>query len=233
VKVSSRWVNQRAVVYLLRRFGCVLCQHQSTLLLTIKPKLDQLGIPLIAIGNSNVKFANKYKEGLKWTGEIYIDPTSTGAKLLSLPRLTAWQSMKRYFLDSRAIKYFKTLSKTYQSADLEGDGQQTGGVFVLGPGVGRPFRYAFREIDNEFDKFADVDAILEAVGWTKDMKENRAESVVTFEQMLKTPSKSNLQTSSSTESWSSSSSSSSDSSSSSNSNSSSSKNSEKQNTMVI
>jgi len=76
MKISSRWVNQRAVVYLLRRFGCVLCQHQSSLLLTLKPKLDQIGVPLIVIGNSNNRFATKYKEGIKWTGEIYVDASS-------------------------------------------------------------------------------------------------------------------------------------------------------------
>jgi len=135
----------------------------------IKPNLDQLGVPLIVVGNGSKRFAQKFKEGIKFTGEIYLDPESKSFKALSLPRLSAWQAVKRFFFESKTVKFFKSLKKTYQSSDLEGDGQQTGGVFVVGPGIGRPMRYVFREHENETDSFADLDAILAASGWTKDM----------------------------------------------------------------
>jgi len=135
----------------------------------IKPNLDQLGVPLIVVGNGSKRFAQKFKEGIKFNGEIYLDPESKSFKALGLPRLSAWQAVKRFFFDSKAVKFFKGLKKTYRNADLEGDGQQTGGVFVVGPGIGRPMRYVFREHENDTETFADLDAILEASGWTKGM----------------------------------------------------------------
>jgi len=135
----------------------------------IKPNLDQLGVPLIVVGNGSKRFAQKFKEGIKYTGEIYLDPESKSFKQLGLPRLSAWQALKRFFFESKTVKFFKSLSKTYQSSDLEGDGQQTGGVFVVGPGIGRPMRYVFREHENDADSFADLNTILAAAGWTKDM----------------------------------------------------------------
>jgi len=136
----------------------------------IKPKLDHLGIPLIAVGNGSKRFALKFKTALEWEGPIYLDAEGNTFKALQLPKLTIWQAIKRFF--SREVRsYYKQLSKVYTSADLEGDGTQTGGVFVLGPGVGRPLRYSFRENDNEADVFAANDEILKAAGWTKEHKE--------------------------------------------------------------
>jgi len=135
----------------------------------IKPNLDQLGVPLIVVGNGSKRFAQKFKEGIKFPGEIYLDPESKSFKALALPRLSAWQAVKRFFFESKTVRFFKSLKKTYQSSDLEGDGQQTGGVFVVGPGSGRPMRYTFREHENDAESFADLDAILAAAGWTKDM----------------------------------------------------------------
>jgi len=168
VKVSERWLKNRAVLCLVRRFGCAMCHHQYILLMQLKAKLDQIGVPLIIIGNGTIKAADKYKNGLHWTGEVFIDSESKMYKLMQLPRLSAWATVKR-FLGRRVIKMYKQLSKQYLTADAEGDGQQTGGVFVVGPGTGRPIRYSFIESDNEPDVFADVDAVLYAAGWTPDM----------------------------------------------------------------
>jgi len=145
-----------------------MCQHQASLLMQIKPKLDHLGIPLIAVGNGSKRFALKFKTALEWEGPIYLDTECNTFKALQLQKLTIWQAIKRFF-GIRA--YYKQLSKVYTSADLEGDGTQTGGVFVLGPGVGRPLRFSFRENDNEADVFAANDEILKAAGWTKEHKE--------------------------------------------------------------
>jgi len=168
VKISERWLKNRAVLCLVRRFGCAMCHHQSILLMQLKPKLDQIGVPLIIVGNGPTKAAEKYKAGLKWNGEVLTDPESKMYKLMQLPRLSAFAALKR-FLGRRVIKMYKKLSKEYTSADAEGDGQQTGGVFVVGPGAGRPVRYSFIESDNEPDQFAEIDSVLYAAGWTPDM----------------------------------------------------------------
>jgi len=136
----------------------------------IKPKLDHLGIPLIAVGNGSKRFALKFKTALEWEGPIYLDTECNTFKALQLAKLTIWQAIKRFF-SREARNYYKQLSKVYTSADLEGDGTQTGGVFVLGPGVGRPLRFSFRENENDTDVFADNEAILKAAGWTKEHKE--------------------------------------------------------------
>eukprot|EP00456_Euglypha_rotunda_P032418 TRINITY_DN25125_c0_g1_i6.p1 TRINITY_DN25125_c0_g1~~TRINITY_DN25125_c0_g1_i6.p1 ORF type:complete len:156 (-),score=37.75 TRINITY_DN25125_c0_g1_i6:19-486(-) len=133
----------------------------------IKPQLDKLGVPIIAVGNGNARFAKKFKEALKFDGNVYLDTDCKMFKVAALPRLSIWQAVKRFF-NGTARAFYAKLSKNYSQSDLEGDGQQTGGVFVVGPGVGRPLRFSFRESDYDPDVFADNKEILKAVGWTEE-----------------------------------------------------------------
>lgn len=45
---------------------------------------------------------------------------------------------------------------------MQGDGQQTGGVFVVGPGEQSEILFSFKESDAAPDEMADNDAILAA-----------------------------------------------------------------------
>jgi len=125
-----------------------------------------MGVPLIAIGNGNKHFATKYKEGIGFSGEIYLDPQSKSFEMLNLHRLSAWETMKRFF-SPKALKTSKELFSKYKNADLQGDGQQTGGVFVVGPGVGQPLRFSFYENEHDTDTFANNDDILAALSQTE------------------------------------------------------------------
>jgi len=140
--------------------------------MNLKPKLDHLGVGMIAVGNkhSNVRWATKFQRGLPWGGEIYIDPTSAAFKAAELPYLTTWQTVSRFFLSLRVISFFRSLTPKYAASDMEGDGSQTGGVFVVGPGAESRLQYAFKESEQDPDVFADPLAILNVCGWTPEMK---------------------------------------------------------------
>lgn len=60
------------------------------------------------------------------------------------------------------LSFYREISSKYPDSDVKGDGQQTGGVFVVGPGVGNEILYSFRENDNEVTSFASHDDILAA-----------------------------------------------------------------------
>jgi len=141
-----------------------LCQHQAGEILKIKPQLDQLGVKLIAVGNGNKYFAKKFADGISFDGEVYLDPESKAFAAANLPRLSVWQAVKRFMMNWAALKFFREISPQYANSDLEGDGQQTGGVFVVGPGENSEVLFEFREFDNEVTQFADHDAILKACG---------------------------------------------------------------------
>lgn len=128
--------------------------------MSIKPQLDQLGVRLIAVGTGNKNFAQKFQKGLPFEGEVYLDPEANSFRALSLKRLSVWEVTKRFVLSSTALGFYKKKSKEYASSDVQGDGQQTGGVFVVGP-KDRLY-YSFIENEHEVTEFANPEDILKA-----------------------------------------------------------------------
>eukprot|EP01115_Flamella_aegyptia_P013716 TRINITY_DN7459_c0_g1_i1.p1 TRINITY_DN7459_c0_g1~~TRINITY_DN7459_c0_g1_i1.p1 ORF type:complete len:172 (+),score=44.92 TRINITY_DN7459_c0_g1_i1:201-716(+) len=122
-----------------------------------------MGVDLVAVGNGNTLFAKGFKEGIPFEGEVLIDETSTVFQKASLPRLSVWQTLKRFLMNLSLLSLYSSLGNDYPNSNLNGDGQQTGAVYVLGPGKDSKILYSFRENDNDPETFADIDAILEAV----------------------------------------------------------------------
>lgn len=55
--------------------------------------------------------------------------------------------MARFFLSTSALRWYNSNKSNYATSNLEGDGNQTGGVFVISP-EGKML-YSFKENDND------------------------------------------------------------------------------------
>jgi len=131
-------------------------------MMNIKPQLDELGVNLVAVGNGNKMFATKFIQGLPFTGRVYLDPESSVYKVLNLPRWSPGQILKRFFFSLVSITWFSSFQSKYKASDMEGDGNQSGAVFVLGPGPKLNISYSFKESEHDVSEFADPEAILKA-----------------------------------------------------------------------
>ena len=127
-----------------------------------KQQFDQLGVRFIAVGNGSILFAKKFKQSVPFEGEVFIDPQSAAFKAANLPRLTIWQVTKRFILNLTALSFYRGATAKYPGSDVEGDGQQTGGVFVVGPGIGGDIYYSFRENETDPTTFANPEEIMAA-----------------------------------------------------------------------
>jgi len=136
----------------------------------IHPELEKLGVRLVAVGNGSKMFARKFQEAVPFDGEIYLDPESKTHKAANCPRWNIWSVLKRFMLDLKQIVFFRSLSDRFPEADLKGDGQQSGGVFVLGPGKDSKILYEFREAEATADSFADLQKIYEVCGGEGELK---------------------------------------------------------------
>jgi len=128
------------------------------LLLDIAPQLSQLGVKLVVVGNGSAYFANQFKAALPWPGEIYLDPASSAFQAVHLPRLSTFEGVKRWL---PTLAWFKKEGKRYDS-NMQGDGFQTGGVFLIGPGERSRVLFSFKEVDNDALIFADGPALVKA-----------------------------------------------------------------------
>lgn len=128
----------------------------------LKPQIDQLGIKTIAVGTGSKFFAEKFQKGLPFEGDIFLDPEANSFKAMSLPRLSTWETIKRFFLSPSSIFFYQKISSEYPASDMEGDGKQTGGVFVMAQGKENVSLYSFQESEHSTDQFADNEKILQA-----------------------------------------------------------------------
>uniref|UniRef100_A0A8C5PW89 Peroxiredoxin-like 2A n=1 Tax=Leptobrachium leishanense TaxID=445787 RepID=A0A8C5PW89_9ANUR len=151
-KAKELWEKNGAVIMAVRRPGCFLCREEASGLSAIKPKLDELGVPLYAVvkeklGTEVEDFQPFFK------GEIFLDekrlfygPQKRKMVLMGLLRWGVWQNFRRAWNGGF-------------EGNLEGEGLILGGMFVIGAG-NQGILFEHRE--KEFGNIANIAEVLEA-----------------------------------------------------------------------
>ncbi|CAH7353569.1 peroxiredoxin-like 2A isoform X1 [Phodopus roborovskii] len=126
-KAKELWAKNGAVIMAVRRPGCFLCRAEAADLSSLKPKLDELGVPLYAVVKEQVKAEVKDFQPY-FKGDIFLDekkkfygPERRKMMFMGLIRLGVWYNS------------FRAWNGGF-SGNLEGEGFILGGVFVIGSG---------------------------------------------------------------------------------------------------
>lgn len=104
-----------------------MCREEASELSSLKPQLEELGVPLVAVVKEDVG-AEIRDFRPHFAGDIYVDkkkhfygPLQRRMGALGLIRLGVWQN------------FIRAWRSGYQG-NLNGEGFILGGVFVIGPG---------------------------------------------------------------------------------------------------
>jgi len=157
VQLAEIWAKQKTVLYLVRRFGCALCQSQGSSMMELKTLLDKAGVTVqfVVVGAGTKNFSDRFKLGVPWEGSLFLDETHSAHKAINLKRFSAWQGFKRWFTPT-ALKYGKSLFARFKKANMTGDGLQSGGIFILGPEKDSAIEFTFLESESAVDSGADI-----------------------------------------------------------------------------
>ncbi|XP_041755775.1 peroxiredoxin-like 2A [Coregonus clupeaformis] len=126
-KAKALWEKTGAVIMVVRRPGCLLCREEAIELSSLKPQLEELGVPLLAVVKENI---GQELDAFKtfFTGEVYVDqkralygPVERWMFLSALLRIGVWRSLWRAY------------RKGCTGNIIKGEGLVLGGVFVIGP----------------------------------------------------------------------------------------------------
>uniref|UniRef100_A0A3Q2ZPA1 Peroxiredoxin-like 2A n=1 Tax=Kryptolebias marmoratus TaxID=37003 RepID=A0A3Q2ZPA1_KRYMA len=126
VKAKSLWEKNGAVVMAVRRPG-FLCREEASELSSLKPQLEELGVPLVAVVKENL---GAEIQGFRphFAGDVYIDeqkrfygPLQRRMGGLGFVRLGVWRNFIRAW-------------KSGHQGNMNGEGFVLGGVFVIGAG---------------------------------------------------------------------------------------------------
>nr|XP_014335930.1 PREDICTED: redox-regulatory protein FAM213A isoform X3 [Bos mutus] len=134
-KAKALWEKNGAVIMAVRRPGCFLCREEATDLSSLKPKLDELGVPLYAVVKEHIKNEKKF-----------YGPQRRKMMFMGFVRLGVWQN------------FFRAWNGGF-SGNLDGEGFILGGVFVMGPGK-QGILLEHRE--KEFGDKVNLTSVLEA-----------------------------------------------------------------------
>lgn len=151
-KAKELWEKNGAVVMAVRRPGCFLCRAEAAELSFLKPKLDELRVPLYAVVKEQVGTEVKDFQPY-FKGEIFLDekkgfygPQRRKMMFMGLIRLGVWYNS------------FRAWNGGF-SGNLEGEGFILGGVYVIGAGK-QGILLEHRE--KEFGDKVDLLSVLEA-----------------------------------------------------------------------
>lgn len=130
-----------------------MCREEAAELSSLKPQLEELGVPLYAVVKENIGTEVADFRPF-FAGEVYLDekksfygqdPRRMGG--LGLFRVGVWQNFKRAW------------NAGYQG-NMKGEGFILGGVYVIGPGKQG---ILLEHQEKEFGDKVDIASVLEAV----------------------------------------------------------------------
>jgi hypothetical protein len=131
----------------------MFARQQAAALMDIKGKLDEAGIPLVAIGSGSPGGARHFIEKLHFTGEMYVNQDLSAYRAFKLER-GFWKTLGPASL----IRGIQAMREGFRQGRMDGDNWQQGGIFVMGPGNKLIFQHR-----NKFaGDHADLDAVLAA-----------------------------------------------------------------------
>uniref|UniRef100_A0A673K2L6 Peroxiredoxin-like 2A n=1 Tax=Sinocyclocheilus rhinocerous TaxID=307959 RepID=A0A673K2L6_9TELE len=152
LKAKTLWEKSGAVIMAVRRPGCFLCREEASELSSLKPQLDELGVPLYAVVKENV--GTEIQDFRPhFAGEIFLDekqafygPQQRKMGVLGFIRLGVWQNFIRAW-------------RSGHQGNMNGEGFILGGVFVIGSGE-QGVLLEHRE--KEFGDKVSIQSVLEA-----------------------------------------------------------------------
>lgn len=130
-----------------------MCREEAAELSSLRPQLDQLGVPLYAVVKENLGAeVENFQPYFK--GEIFLDekkqfygPLKRKMLFLALFRCKVWRNFWRAW-------------RSGYSGNMDGEGIVLGGVFVIGP---RKQGVLLEHREKEFGDKVSLDAVLDAV----------------------------------------------------------------------
>ncbi|XP_069876830.1 peroxiredoxin-like 2A isoform X2 [Dipodomys merriami] len=156
-KAKELWQKRGAVIMAVRRPGCFLCREEASDLSSLKPKLEELGVPLYAVVKEHISTEVKDFQPY-FKGEIFLDekkkfygPQKRKMMFMGFIRLGVWTN------------FFRAWNGGF-SGNLEGEGFILGGVFVMGS---EKQGILLEHREKEFGDKVDLRSVLEAAAKIK------------------------------------------------------------------
>ncbi|KAG9448596.1 hypothetical protein H6P81_008561 [Aristolochia fimbriata] len=176
MKASLLWRDKPAVLFCLRRPGCIMCRAEAHQLYARKPIFDKLGFQLIAVLHEQIDSEVKDFWPRYWGGTVILDRSMEFFKALGGGELLKDSFLTGFLFNSRAIANFKRAKATGLEYNFKGEGEIKGGLFIIGSGKSG---IAYQFIERNFGDWAPLAEVIEICNQLQKLQLSGEESVHT------------------------------------------------------
>ncbi|KAH7684071.1 Thioredoxin-like protein [Dioscorea alata] len=174
MKASMLWTEKPAVLFCVRRPGCIMCRAEAHQLYVRKPIFDAMGVQLIAVLHEQIESEVKDFWPRYWGGLVVLDLKLDFFKALGGGKLLKDKFVSGFLFNPRSIANFKRAADTGLDYNFRGEGEIKGGVFIVGNGR-RGIVYQF--IERNFGDWAPIAEVVEVCRQLSDPFPNQEETI--------------------------------------------------------
>lgn len=174
VRAGSLWKEGGAIVFAVRRPGCVLCREEAQVLTSVLPRIHALGgeyekVRLVGVfkealyGGEDIRDFSEFFQG----AELFLDEENLFYKAFgsNTIKLFTWNPFEMYRRFTRIGKRIKESNEANPGGptlegNLRGEGMIEGGLYVFGPG--EPGRVVWSRVETTGEP-PEADEVFEAV----------------------------------------------------------------------
>lgn len=177
LKASELWRDQPAVVFCIRRPGCIMCRAEAHQLYAKKPIFDALGVRLVAVIHEHIEAEVKDFWPRYWGGVVLHDRNLGFFKALGGGKLLKEKFLSGFIFNPRAIANYKRAKAMRISQNLRGEGEIKGGLFIVGAGNSG---IAYQFIERNFGDWAPVPEVIDICTKLQNHQPDQGESMSTL-----------------------------------------------------
>ncbi|KAJ7554293.1 hypothetical protein O6H91_06G134000 [Diphasiastrum complanatum] len=158
-KAADLWTRGPAILFCLRRPGCVMCRAEAHQLYARKALFDSMGIQLIAVLNEFIEAEVRAFWPRYWGGAVVVDKNRDFFRALGGGRLMKESFFTGFVLNARAVANHKRARAVPGiENNFNGEGTIKGGLYIMRPGKGGA---AYMFIERNFGDWAPLEEVLE------------------------------------------------------------------------
>jgi len=172
--VGDIYQNKKTILVLIRHFLCYICKEYVDDLADIpESNFQDSNVQLVVIGCSPVKFIKPFRQATGYNYAIYVDPDRELYKALKCKVGLGSTNIKnsKHVKSGLVSGIFQSMARGMKYCEMQGDINQQGGAFIVGPGD----KVAFAHLDTSSTDHTAINDLLALAGvaqvnFTKDKR---------------------------------------------------------------
>ncbi|XP_024541399.1 uncharacterized protein LOC9656287 isoform X2 [Selaginella moellendorffii] len=157
IKAADLWSRRPALLFIMRRPGCVMCRAEAHQLYARKPIFDAMGVHLVAVLGEYMEAEVRAFWPRYWGGMVVVDKNREFFQALGGGRLLKDNLVTGFCFNAAARMNYKRAQTSGAEGNFVGEGLIKGGLYIIRAGKAG---VAYQFVERNFGDWAPVEELL-------------------------------------------------------------------------